>query len=97
MLYSKEGFVPRPAKRKEKWTLSFAPALKNAVVKAAKRRGINPVTLLENLVRERFNAYGHTNVNDSAAYVAALRKHTHKQLDEDFLAEIEAWQNSRSS
>jgi hypothetical protein len=89
--------VPRPAKIKEKWTLSFNSMLKSAVVKAAKRRGVDPVTVLENLVRERFNAYGHTNVNDSAAYVAALRKHTHKQLDEDFLAEIEAWQNSRSS
>ena len=31
--------MSRPAKRKEKWTLSFNPALKSAVVKAAKRRG----------------------------------------------------------
>ena len=89
--------MSRPAKRKEKWTLLFNPALKSAVVKAAKRRGVYPVTLLEHLVREKFNSYGYTNVNNSAAYVAALRKHAHKQSDEDFLAEIEAWQKSRSS
>ena len=88
--------MPRPANRKEKWTLAFNTALKSAVVKAAKRRGVYPVTLLEHLVREKFNAYGHTNVNNSAAYVAAFRKHAHKQSDEDFLAEIETWQKSRS-
>ena len=89
--------MPRPTKRKEKWTLSFDPTLKSAVVKAAKRRGVYPVNLLEHLVREKFNVYGHTNVNSSAAYVAALRKHSHKQSDEDFLAEIEKWQKSHSS
>lgn len=89
--------MPWPTKRKEKWTLSFAPTLKSVVVKASKRRGVYPVTLLERLVREKFNSYGYTNVNNSAAYVAAMRKHAHKQSDEDFLAEIEAWQKSRSS
>jgi hypothetical protein len=95
--YSKEGAMPRPVKRKEEWTVSFNPALKSAVVQAAKRRGVDPVTLLEHLAREKFNAYGYRNVNNSAAYVAALRKHAHKQSDEDFLADIEAWQKSRSS
>ena len=83
--------MPRPAKRKEKWTLSFNPALKSAIVKAAKRRGVDPVTVLENLVREKFNPYGHTDVDDSAAYVTALRKQGRKQSDDAFLAEIEAW------
>ena len=63
--------MPRAALKKEKWTLSFDPALKSAVVKAAKRRGVYPVTVLENLVREKFNPYGHTDVDDSADYVAA--------------------------
>ena len=88
--------MPEPAKRKEKWTLSFNQALKSAVVKAAKRSGVDPVTLLENLVRGKLNPYGHTDVNDSAAYVAALRKQSRKQSDDAFLAEIEAWQKSRS-
>jgi hypothetical protein len=83
--------VSRPAKRKEKWTLSFNPALKSVVVKAAKRRGVYPVTLLENLVREKFNPYGYTDVDDSATYITALRKQGRKQSDDAFLAEIEAW------
>ena len=89
--------MPRAALKKEKWTLSFDPALKSAVVKAAKRRGVYPVTMLENLVREKFNPYGHTDVDDSADYVAALRKQSRKQSDDAFLAEIEAWQKSQSS
>ena len=89
--------MPRPAKRKEKWTLSFNPVLKSAVVKAAKRRGVYPVTVLETLVRGKFNPYGHTDVNDSGAYVTALRRQGRKQSDDAFLDEIEAWQKSRSS
>jgi hypothetical protein len=89
--------MPKTALKKEKWTLSFDPALKNAVVKAAKRRGVYPVTVLENLVREKFNPYGHTDVDDSAAYVATLRKQGRKQSDDAFLDELEAWQKSRSS
>ncbi len=89
--------MPKTALRKEKWTLSFDPALKRVVVKAAKRRGVYPVTVLENLVREKFNPYGHTDMEDSAEYVAALRKRGRCQSDTEFLAEIEAWQKSRSS
>lgn len=89
--------MPKTALRKEKWTLSFDPALKSVVVKAAKRRGVYPVTVLETLVREKFNPFGHTDVEDSAAYVSALRKRGRKQSDEAFLDEIAAWQKSRSS
>lgn len=92
-----EDDMPRGALKKEKWTLSFDPTLKSAVVKAAKRRGVYPVTVLENLVREKFNPYGHTDVEDSAAYVTTLRKQSRKQSDDAFLAEIEAWQKSQSS
>ncbi len=83
--------------RKEKWTLSFDPTLKGLVVKAARRRKIYPVTLLEDMVRARFNPYGYTDVKDSVEYVAALRKDARKRTDEAFLAEIRAWQKSRSS
>ncbi|HJS67210.1 MAG TPA: hypothetical protein VJ760_07795 [Nitrospiraceae bacterium] len=96
-MVQREVDMPRAALKKEKWTLSFDPALKSAVVKAAKRRGVYPVTMLENLVREKFNPYGHTDVDDSADYVAALRKQSRKQSDDAFLAEIEAWQKSQSS
>ncbi len=89
--------MPRAALKKEKWTLSFDPALKSVVVKVAKRRGIYPVALLENLVREKFCPYGHTDVDDSAAYVSALRKQGRKQSDDTFLNEIDAWQKSQSS
>jgi hypothetical protein len=89
--------MPKTALKKEKWTLSFDPALKSAVVKAAKRRGVYPVTVLEGLVREKFNPHGHTDVEDSVAYVRALRKQGRKQSDEEFLEEIAAWQKSHSS
>src|SRR5436853_6496641 len=89
--------MPKAALRKEKWTLCFEPLLKTLVVKAARRKGVYPVALLEELVRERFNPYGHTDVKDSAEYVATIRKHSLKQTDEEFLAEIRAWQKSRSS
>ena len=89
--------MSKTALKKEKWTLSFDPALKSAVVKAAKRRGVYPVTVLEGLVREKFNPYGHTDVEDSAAYVRALRKQGRKQSDEEFLDEIAVWQKSHSS
>ncbi len=89
--------MPKAALRKEKWTLSFDPRLKTLVVKAARRKGMYPVALLEEIVRERFNPYGHTDVKDSAEYVAALRKESSKHTDEEFLAEIRVWQKSRSS
>jgi len=89
--------MPKAALRKEKWTLSFDPRLKTLVVKAARRKGVYPVTLLEEIVRERFNPYGHTDVKDSIEYLTALRKESRKQTDEAFLTEIRAWQKSRSS
>jgi hypothetical protein len=89
--------MPKAALKKEKWTLSFDSALKRLIIKAARRKRVYPVTLLEDLVRERFNPYGHTDVRDSAEYVATLRKQSRQQTDEAFLAEIRAWQKSRSS
>lgn len=89
--------MPKTALRKEKWTLSFDPVLKTLVVRAARRKGVYPVALLEEIVRERFNPYGHTDVKDSEEYVATLRKGSRKHADKEFLAEILAWQKSRSS
>jgi len=83
--------------KKEKWTLSFDSRLKSLVVKAARRKGVYPVNLLEDLVRERFNPYGHIHIKDSTGYVAMLRKASREQSDEKFLAEMMAWQQSRLS
>jgi len=83
--------------KKEKWTLSFDPTLKHLVTQAAKRKGVYPVTLLEELVRERFNPYGHTDVKDARAYVSALRKEAREQSKKEFLAELRQWQKSPSS
>jgi hypothetical protein len=82
---------------KEKWTLSFDADLKAFLVRAAKRRRVYPVTLLEALVREKFNPYGHTSVEDSAEYVRMLRRRSRATSDAAFLREIRAWQRSGSS
>jgi hypothetical protein len=89
--------MPKTAHRKVKWTLSLDPVLQRLVVNAARKSGVHPVTVLEDLVREKLNPFGYSNVNDSVAYVTALRKQSRKQSEEAFLAEIDAWQKSRSS
>lgn len=89
--------MAKTALRKEKWTLSFDARLKHLVVKAARRRGIYPGNLLEDIVRERFNPYGFTDVKNSVAYLRQIRRKSQDQSDEAFLAELRAWQKSRSS
>jgi hypothetical protein len=84
-------------REREKWTLSFDADLKDFLVRAAKRRGIYPVALLEELVREKFNPYGHTEVNDSVEYVRMLRRRSRNRSDAAFLREIRTWQRSGSS
>jgi len=89
--------MPKPAERKEKWTLRFNPILKEMVVTKAQHMGVQPVTILENLVKEEFNLYGHTGVNKSAPYITAIRKQSREQSDNLFLKEIQAWEQSQSS
>ena len=48
-------------------------------------------------MREKFNPYGHTDVEDSAEYVAVIRKRGRNQSDKEFLAEIKTWEKSQSS
>lgn len=83
--------------KREKWTLSFDATLKAFLVRTAKRRGMYPVALLEQIVKERFNPYGHTDVKDSVEYVRMLRRRSRRQSDAAFLKEIRAWQRSGSS
>ena len=61
--------------KKEKWTLSFDSKLKSIVVKAAHRKGIYPVNLLEEIVRKRLNPYGLTQVKDSPSMWRECGKH----------------------
>jgi hypothetical protein len=89
--------MARTAARREKWTLSFDAGLKGFLVKTARRRGVYPVTLLEEIVKENFNPYGHTDVKDSVAYVRTLRRRSRRTSDESFLKEVRAWQRSASA
>jgi hypothetical protein len=82
--------------KKEKWTLTFDRRLKGAVVKEAKKRGVYPVQVLESLVREKFNPFGHTDIKDEAAYVRRLRKRNSGKSDEEFLEEIRRWERINS-
>ena len=88
--------MPKTTPKKEKWTLSFDPRLKRLLIKEARRRGVHPVGLLEQVVREWFNPYGHSEVKDRVAYVQKIRKGSLSQSDEAFLEEILEWQRSNS-
>ena len=88
--------MPKASLKKEKWTLSFDPRLKRLLIKEAQKRGVYPVGLLEHVVREWFNPYGHSDVQDSVAYVKTIRKESRSQSDEAFLEEIREWQRSNS-
>ena len=84
--------MPKTALRKEKWTLSFDSKLKGAVIREAKAKGMYPVNFLEELVREKVNPYGYTDVKDSVKYVRELRKKSKDKSDEKFLEEILNWE-----
>jgi len=89
--------LARAVARREKWTLSFDAGLKDFLVKTARRRGVYPVALLEEIVKAKFNPYGHTDVKDSVAYVRMLRRRSRRSSDKSFLKEVRAWQRSASS
>jgi len=82
--------------KKEKWTLTFDRRLKEAVTKEAKRRRVYPVQVLESLVREKFNPFGHTDIKDEVAYVRKLRKKDKGKSDKEFLEEIRRWERINS-
>jgi hypothetical protein len=96
-MHVKEMSMAKAFLKREKWTLSFDSALKEFVIRTAKRRGVYPVALLEQIVREKFNPYGHTDVEDSVTYLRMLRRRSRRQSDAAFLKEIRAWQRSESS
>jgi hypothetical protein len=82
--------------KKEKWTLSFDSSLKGAVINEARKKGVYPVSILEEIVREKLNPYGYTDVKDSVSYVRAIRKKSKELSSKAFLDEIKRWQKSKS-
>lgn len=82
--------------KKEKWTLSFNSRLKHMVVEEARKNGVYPVNLLEQLVRERFNPYGHADIKISESYIRKMREGSNTKSDVDFLKEIREWQKLNS-
>lgn len=86
--------MPKTALGKEKWTLTFEPRLKEVVIREARKNGIYPVALLERLVREKYNPFGHTEIQSGASYVRAMRRGSRRKSDAEFLKEIREWQKS---
>ena len=88
--------MPKALMKKEKWTLTFDRRLKSAVVREARRRGVYPTQVLESLVKEKFNPFGHTNIKDEPAYVQRLRHKDRHGSDEEYLKEIRRWEKINS-
>ncbi len=88
--------MPKMMLKKEKWTLSFDGHLKGLLIREAKKKGVYPVHLLEQMVRNQFNPYGHTEITDSIAYVKEIRKGSRDRSDEAFLKGIRTWQSLNS-
>ncbi len=81
---------------KEKWTLTFDRRLKAAVIQEARRRRVYPVQVLESLVRQQLNPFGHADIEDEAGYVRGLRRGGARRSDEEFLEEIRRWEKITS-
>jgi len=82
--------------KKEIWTLNVDRRIKSAVIKEAKRRGVYPAQLIESMVREQFNPFGHTDIKDEAAYVRRLRSKDRHATDKKFLKGIRRWEKINS-
>jgi hypothetical protein len=82
--------------KKEKWTLHVDRRIKGAVIKEAKRCGIYPAQVIESMVREKFNPFGHSEIENEAAYVRKLRRLDNQKDDESFLEEIRRWEKINS-
>lgn len=86
--------MAKSALKKDRWTITFDPVLKNEVQKEARKLHIYPVQLLESIVRDKLNPYGFQSVRDSVAYVNSVRERSLTKSDKGFLAEIKKWQKS---
>ncbi len=86
--------MPKLALKKDRWTITFDPSLKDRVQEEARRLRIYPVQLLESLVRERLNPYGLQSIRDSVDYVNSIREDSAQKSEKGFLSEIKKWQKS---
>jgi len=82
----------RHSLQKEKWTITFDPALKKRVQQEARKLRVYPVQLLETLVRERLNPFGFQSIHNSIEYVNSVRKRSKAISDKAFLADLKKWQ-----
>lgn len=82
--------------KKESWTLNVDRRIKGVVIKEAKRLGVYPVELIESMVREKFNPFGHAGIKDEAVYVRRLRDKNRNISDKKFLDEIRRWEKINS-
>ena len=82
--------------KREKWTITFDPRLKRAVLQEARRQGVYPAQVLESLVKARFNPFGHGDIKNETAYVRRLRKKDRQRSDNKFLEDIRRWEKINS-
>ncbi|MBI3247990.1 MAG: hypothetical protein HYZ50_15915 [Deltaproteobacteria bacterium] len=82
--------------KKERWTLTLDRQVKRTILEEARKRKVRPARVLEDLVRERFDPFGHADVDDPVAYVRALRRESREMTDEDFLTDLKRWEKVTS-
>jgi len=70
--------------------------LKNAVIREAKAKGMDPVHFLEELIREKINPYGYTDVKDSVKYVRNCVKNQKIRLMKISLRKSSSGENKSS-
>jgi hypothetical protein len=85
-----------PPVKKERWTLTLDRRVKHSVVDEARRRKVRPARVVEDLVKEKLNSCGHTDVMDPTAYVRTLRRKSRKTTDKEFLADLKRWEKVTS-
>lgn len=78
--------------KKERWTLTLDRQVKRTILEEARKRKVRPARVLEELVREKFNLFGHSDVEDPVAYVRVLRRGSREMADEEFLANLKQWE-----
>ena len=82
--------------KKERWTLTLDRRVKRSVIDEARRRKVRPARVLEDLIKEKLNPFGHTDVMDPTVYVRTLRRKSRKTTDKEFLADLKRWEKVTS-
>lgn len=86
--------MARMSLKKERWTITFDPVLKNRVEREAKKLRVYPVQLLESLVRQHMSPYGFQDLRFSVHYVNKIREQSVHQNDKEFLTDLKRWQRN---